>query len=94
MVQAIGKEESDGTIQQEVEPKEDIIDETKAPDGDGSAILTEDQLLSIKWKKTSTLTSYLRSLANFLGNFPDLKVDENEKVELVFPSRTKASHLI
>ena len=89
LVQVIGKEESDGTIQQEVEPKEDIIDETKAPDGDGSAILTEDKLLSIKWKKTSTLTSYLRSLANFLGNFPDLRVEENEKVELVFKSRTQ-----
>ena len=89
LVQVIGKEESDGTIQQEVEPKEDIIDETKAPDGDGSAILTEDKLLSIKWKKTSTLTSYLRSLANFLGHFPDLRVEENEKVELVFKSRAQ-----
>ena len=94
LVQIIGKRGSDGTIQPKVALRGDFIDETGAPDGDGSAILTEDQLLSIKWKKTSTLTSYLRSLATFLGNFPDLKVEENEKIELVFPSRTKASHLI
>ena len=94
LVQMIGKGGSDGTIQPKVALRGDFIDETGAPDGDGSAILTEDQLLSIKWKKTSTLTSYLRSLATFLGNFPDLKVEENEKVELVFPSRTKVSHLI
>ena len=85
----IGKGGSDGTIQPKVALRGDFIDETGAPDGDGSAILTEDQLLSIKWKKTSTLTSYLRSLANFLGNFPDLRVEENEKVELVFKSRTQ-----
>ena len=49
------------------------------------AILSEDQLLSICWKKTGNLTTYLSNLVAFLANFPDLKVEENENVELVFP---------
>ena len=51
------------------------------------ATLSEDQLLSIRWKKTGNLTTYLHNLATFLGNFPDLKVEEGENVALVFPSQ-------
>ena len=52
-----------------------------------SATLSEDHLLSIRWKKTGNLTTYLHNLATFLGNFPDLAVKQDENVELVFPSQ-------
>ena len=52
-----------------------------------SATLSEDELLSIRWKKTGNLTTYLHNLATFLGNFPDLAVKQDENVALVFPSQ-------
>ena len=51
------------------------------------ATLSEDQLLSIRWKKAGNLTIYLQNLATFLGKFPGLKVEEKEDVTLVFPSK-------
>ena len=76
----------------EIEPavKDGQESEQKAVSGDNinnPAILSEDQLLSIRWKKTGNLTTYLNNLVAFLGNFPDLKVEENENVALVFPSQ-------
>ena len=54
---------------------------------DSVVTLSEDQLLSIRWKKAGNLTIYLQNLATFLGKFPGLKVEEKEDVTLVFPSK-------
>jgi hypothetical protein len=80
-------------IKRDVEP--DIKEDEKEKQEDAAsfgkvargATLSEDHLLSIRWKKTGNLTTYLHNLATFLGNFPDLAVKQDENVELVFPSQ-------
>ena len=71
--------------------KRDVEDDEKAKLEAAScktcATLREDQLLSIRWKKTGNLTTYLHNLATFLGHFPNLKVKQDENVALVFPSQ-------
>ena len=55
----------------------------------GGATLSEDELLSIRWKNSGNLTTYLHNLATFLGNIPNLKAEESENgnVTFIFPSQ-------
>ena len=80
----IKKDLEPGIEYDEKEEQEDVVSCEKVI---CDATLSEDELLSIRWKKTGNLTTYLHNLATFLGNFPHLAVKEGENVALVFPSQ-------
>ena len=75
------------TNERAVEPPVNDDEKEEQDVANDGATLSEDELLSIRWKKTGNLTTYLHNLATFLGNFPNLNVelDEKENVSLVFP---------
>ena len=75
------------TNERGVEPPVNDDEKEKQYAANDGATLSEDELLSICWKKTGNLTTYLHNLATFLGNFPHLAVKEDEHVALVFPSQ-------
>jgi hypothetical protein len=92
----IGSAEKINTGKVNVEPKNIREVDAKPVPGVGSppegearlpAPLTEEELLSVCWRWTVGLRTYLENLANFLASFQDIRMEEGNLLTFEFPFR-------
>ena len=92
----IGSAEKINTGKVNVEPKNICEVDAKPVPGVGSppegearlpAPLTEEELLSVCWRWTVGLRTYLENLANFLASFQDIRMEEGNLLTFEFPFR-------